>query len=251
MSGLPAAQHSASLAEKAQYWFARTLCPVRPRSSGRIASGRSPLITALAGPLDGPPIPDDAYRHVGKATFCQLLIGRRSIQRADLIHSENTIGGRCQVNRAQGRSKAFLPTVSNRQQWQKGDSLLNLQFGRPNSKSLAMEMVDRQRRVCYEIQRCTKSVTSCDLPARRPEGAPGSSLLFPGSGSLSRSMMSCLQHDRLLLPHSAAALRHPESRIGSRCDLAPAGDVKLRRSRFSQIFLISPAVLGRFCRRSC
>src|ERR1700736_5956699 len=68
-------------------------------------------------------------RQAGKASFCQLLIDQGSIQRAGYIHSENTIGSQCQVNRAHGRRTAFLITVSNRQQWQKGDSLLNLKFG--------------------------------------------------------------------------------------------------------------------------
>ena len=43
--------------------------------------------------------------------------------------SENTIGGRFQVNRAHQCDAAFLPTVIKQQQWQIGDSLLNSKFG--------------------------------------------------------------------------------------------------------------------------
>ena len=81
--------------------------------------------------------------------FCQLLIDQGSIQRAGYIHSENTIGSQCQVNRAHGRRTAFLITVSNRQQWQKGDSLLNLKFGESVAAgSFDMAVVDQPGRVC-------------------------------------------------------------------------------------------------------
>jgi len=88
-------------------------------------------------------------RQAGKASFCQLLIDQGSIQRAGYIHSENTIASQCQVNRAHGRRTAFLLTVSNRQQWQKGDSLLNLKFGESvAAESFDMAVVDQPGRVC-------------------------------------------------------------------------------------------------------
>jgi len=61
-----------------------------------------------------------------------LSIGDRYSAQAN-FDSENTIGGRFRVNRAHKRSAAFLPTVIYRQQWQKGDSLLNFKFRRSGS----------------------------------------------------------------------------------------------------------------------
>ena len=82
---------------------------------------------ARAVVLSPVPMPRRGTRE--RRPFGQLLIDQRSIQHSGQIHSENTIRGQCQVNRAHGRRAAFLPTVSDRQQWQKGDSLLNFKFG--------------------------------------------------------------------------------------------------------------------------
>jgi hypothetical protein len=113
--------------EKAQYSFARTLRPVRPRLSGRVVAGRSPRFPhhtryRLASDAGHP-------KRQSRAFADYLSIGDRYSAQTN-FDSENTIGGRFRVNRAYKRKEAFLPTVMKPQQWQIGDSLLNSGFGR-------------------------------------------------------------------------------------------------------------------------
>jgi hypothetical protein len=91
-------------------------------------SGRSPRFYRTrrsAAPLA---MPGRAKRET-RAFANYLSIGDRYSAHAN-FDSENTIDGQFRVNRAHKRSRSFLPTVIHRQQWQKGDSLLNFKFGR-------------------------------------------------------------------------------------------------------------------------
>lgn len=89
-------------------------------------SGRSPRFYRTrrsAAPLAMP----GRDKRETRAFANYLSIGDRYSAHAN-FNSENTIDGQFRVNRAHKRSRSFLPTVIHRQQWQKGDSLLNFKL---------------------------------------------------------------------------------------------------------------------------
>ena len=92
-------------------------------------SGHSPLL-ALTRRRFCRLAPNAGRRQAESRAFANYLsIGDRYSAQTN-FDSENTIGGRFRVNRAYKRDAVFLLTVIKQQQWQIGDSLLNLKFGR-------------------------------------------------------------------------------------------------------------------------
>src|SRR4029077_2650416 len=116
--------------ERAQYSFVRTLRPVRPRSSGRIVTGRSPRLPRRCAPSTLSTRFRCLIWQQERRSFANYLSISDRYSAQTNFDSENTIGGRFRVNRAHERNAAFLPTVIKQQQWQIGDSLLNSKFGR-------------------------------------------------------------------------------------------------------------------------
>jgi len=92
-------------------------------------SGHSPLL-ALTRRRFCRLAPNIGQRQAESRGFANYLsIGDRYSAQTN-FDSENTIGGHFRVNRAYKRDAVFLLTVFKQQQWQIGDSLLNLKFGR-------------------------------------------------------------------------------------------------------------------------